>query len=69
MPAKLVVSTSLQMGWIESPPYFCAASETGHDVTSDYVETAIGMLPAHKFLKYTASGNVAAVQGHLGVHF
>ncbi len=28
-PVRLVVSTSLQMGWIESPPYFCAASETG----------------------------------------
>ncbi len=27
-PVKLVVPTSLQMGWIESPPYFCVASET-----------------------------------------
>ena len=27
-PTKLVIPTSLQMGWIESPPYFCAASET-----------------------------------------
>ena len=56
MPAKLVVPTSLQMGWIESPPYFCAASETGRDVAADYVETEIGTLPAHKFLKYSASG-------------
>ncbi len=24
-PVKLVVPTSLQMGWVESPPYFCAA--------------------------------------------
>ena len=31
-PVKLVVPTSLQMGWIESPPYFCAASETARDV-------------------------------------
>ncbi len=27
-PVKLVVPTSLRMGWIESPPYFCVASET-----------------------------------------
>ena len=24
-PRRLVVPTSLQMGWVESPPYFCAA--------------------------------------------
>ena len=32
MPIMLVVPTSLQMGWIGSPPCFCAASETGRDV-------------------------------------
>jgi hypothetical protein len=26
-PCYLVVPTSLQMGWVESPPFFCAASE------------------------------------------
>ena len=31
-PVRLVVPTSLQMGWIESSPYFCAASETARDV-------------------------------------
>ena len=56
-PAKLVIPTSLQMGWIESPPYFCAASETGRDVAQDYVETKVGSLPAHKFLKYSAAGS------------
>ena len=30
----LVVPTLLQMGWIESPPYFCAASETARDVAA-----------------------------------
>ena len=34
----LVVPTSLQMGWIESPPYFCVASETARDVAAMYVE-------------------------------
>jgi hypothetical protein len=37
------------MGWVESPPYFCAASETARDVAMDYVETPVGSLPEHKF--------------------
>ena len=49
MPIILVVPTLLQMVWIESPPYFCTASETGRDVAEQYVETAIGSLPTHKF--------------------
>lgn len=52
-PPVLVVPTSLQMGWIESPPYFCAASETGRDVAQQYAETPIGSLPPHKFLNYS----------------
>ena len=28
-PTRLVVPKSLQIGWIESPPYLCVASETG----------------------------------------
>jgi hypothetical protein len=34
-PCLLVVPTSLQMGWVESPPFFCAASETARDVAQD----------------------------------
>ena len=45
----LVVPTSLQMGWVESPPYFCAATETARDIASDYCDTPIGSLPHHKF--------------------
>ena len=52
-PIELVVPTSLQMGWIESPPYFCAASETARDVAAQYAETPLGSLPAHKFLPLT----------------
>ena len=29
IPIKLVVPMSLQMGWIESPAYFCTLSKTG----------------------------------------
>jgi hypothetical protein len=46
-PIKLIVPTSLQMGWIESPPFFCAASETGRDVAVEYLETPMGSLPEH----------------------
>ena len=39
------------MGWVESPAYFCAASETGQDVAADYARGPVGTLPAHKFLE------------------
>lgn len=37
-PTRLVVPTLLQMGLVESPPYFCAASKTARDVAGQYVE-------------------------------
>ena len=43
----LVVPTLLQMGWIESPPYFCAASETARDVAAQYAELPLNELPPH----------------------
>lgn len=49
----LVIPTSLQMGWIESPPYFCAASETARDVASQYAELPLETMPDHKFLHHT----------------
>ena len=48
---KLVITTSLQMGWVESLDYFCAASETGRDVAQSYAEEDLGSLCAHKFIK------------------
>ena len=55
-PIQLVVPSSLQMGWVESPPYFCAASETARDVAGNYLETKIGSLPEHKFEGYAMDG-------------
>ena len=40
----LVVPTSLQMGWVESPPYFCAATETSRDISTEYIETEVNSL-------------------------
>jgi hypothetical protein len=57
-PCYLVVPTSLQMGWVESPPFFCAASETARDVAQDYCEMKMGTLPPHKFTNYVI-GNQA----------
>jgi hypothetical protein len=51
-PIKLVIPTSLQMGWVKSPPYFCAATETARDVSTEYIDTEVGSLPTHKFEKY-----------------
>ena len=54
---RLVVPTSLQMGWIESPTYFCAASETARDVAEQYMQCPLGTLPAHKFLPLTENND------------
>ena len=43
---QIVVPNSLQMGWCESPPFFCAASETARDVIESLLQTE---LPAHPF--------------------
>ena len=43
----IVVPNCLQMGWCESPPFFCAASETARDVIEALLEEV--NLPAHPF--------------------
>ena len=48
-PIKLVIPTLLQMGWVELPPYFCAATETVRDISTKYINTEVGSLPTHKF--------------------
>ena len=48
METELVVPAALQMGWCESPPFFCTASETARDVIQELMERPDG-LPEHKF--------------------
>ncbi len=43
---------------MESPPFFCATSETAWDVPQDYCKTKFGTLAPHKFKKYVI-GNQA----------
>ena len=45
---RIIVPNSLQMGWTESPPFFCAASETARDIIAGLINTK---LPPHKFEK------------------
>jgi len=56
-PVKIVIPTSLQMGWVESPPYFCTATETSRDIATTYCETEIGTLPSHKFDKHVSEND------------
>ncbi len=63
-PRCLVVPTSLQMGWVESPPYFCAASETARDVAVAYIKTTVGGLPVHKFEQWAGADRSTINETH-----
>ena len=50
---EIVIPSALQMGWAESPAFFCAASETARDVAATYVAEAKGCLPQHPLEEWT----------------
>jgi hypothetical protein len=50
-PIRLVVPSALQMGWAESPAYFCAATETGRDIIQSTIDSGID-LPPNEYEKY-----------------
>jgi hypothetical protein len=37
---------------MESPPYFCAATENIRDIATEYINTPVTSLPHHKFMNY-----------------
>jgi hypothetical protein len=37
-PIQLVIPSALQMGWNESPAYFCATTETARDVAQNWID-------------------------------
>ena len=47
---EIVVPNSLQMGWCESPPFFCAATETARDVIASLLNSQTS-LPHHSLLQ------------------
>ena len=52
-PIQIVVPSSLQMGWVDSPGYFNGASETARDIAAEYAKAPIGALPEHHLEKKT----------------
>ena len=58
-PIQIVVPSALQMGWAESPPFFCAASETARDVAETYTSERVGTLPAHPLEEGTMPPDLA----------
>ncbi len=52
----IVVPSSLQMGWRESPPYFCTATETARDIIEAFFQGDMSNLEIHP------------VEQHLCVH-
>jgi hypothetical protein len=38
-PVRLVIPRALQMGWNESPAYFCATTETARDVAQSWIDS------------------------------
>ena len=51
MPITVVVPTLLQMDWIEFTPKTFTVSKIGRDKEEQYVETPVGSLAPHKFVK------------------
>ncbi len=45
-PTQLVIPSALQMGWNESPAYFCSATETARDVAQAWIDQKTE-LPTH----------------------
>jgi hypothetical protein len=57
-PTRIVVPSALQMGWAESPAYFCAATETGRDIIQGLV-AAETPLPPHCLEQYMRPAKAA----------
>jgi hypothetical protein len=47
-PVRIVVPSAVQMGWVESPPLFCAITESAQDITQHLVDTKVNF-PPHPF--------------------
>jgi hypothetical protein len=50
-PIRIVVPAALQMGWAESPAYFCTATETARDIIQGLVAAEVE-LPPHCLEEY-----------------
>jgi hypothetical protein len=45
-PLQIVVPSAVQMGWVESPPLFCAVTKSARDITQHLIDNRV-CLPTH----------------------
>jgi hypothetical protein len=64
-PTRLVIPRALQMGWNESPAYFCAATESVLDVAQSWIDTGTHK-PIHPMEPFTAPAELARPQWSAG---
>ena len=50
-PIRIVVPSALQMGWAQSPAYFCTATQAGVDVMEELFSSPANV-PAHILESY-----------------
>ena len=55
---QIVVPNSLQMGWTESPPFFCSATETARDIAEMLIneEKSVDPRPLKFYVYHHISG-------------
>jgi hypothetical protein len=64
-PIRLVIPRALQMGWNESPAYFCATTETTRDVAQSWIDHNADLAehPMEEFTKPTAPARRQSTDG------
>jgi hypothetical protein len=61
-PIRIVIPSALQMGWMESPQYFCTATETGRDFIQWLVDQKIDC-PPHPLEKFMLPADLVGTLG------
>jgi hypothetical protein len=62
LPIRIVIPSASQMGWMESPPYFCTDTETGRDFIQWLADQKIDC-PPHPLEKYMLPHDLAGTIG------
>ena len=67
-PTKIVIPSALQMGWCESPGYFCAATESARDMAHHWIDED-KPLPVHGFEEFVRPTNAPRRQTSPGPNY
>jgi hypothetical protein len=67
-PTRLVVPSVLQMGWNESPGYFCATTEPVQDVAQTWIDKGT-QKPEHPMEPFTTPTELARPQSSVGLAY